>query len=1536
MATKIYQCADKLTSDVDIRMWFDMFEVFVEVGELVEEPTVPEVPVDAHRVAAETQRLTTERDARIEELKQLQLTKLLIVNMDMDMFKKATNLSRPQRITQVKYDELKQTLTEHFAPKPTKFASRYHFTRIRQKVDEKSSLYMERLMVCATDCEFEDLDSRLLDQFVAGLRDEREKARLLKKTNLTLESAREHMLSVERSNMEAQEMNTTTSSGTVNSLKSKHRREKTPKTERQSAAVTCQRCTLRGHTEKTCFTKCHGCKREGHIKRNCPQRKSSKKFKKKNKVKTYHVESSSESASGSDRESENESTSSSDEISFVEDEVYDNLQFIDNDIGKLDETIYHTSTTPKPLVQVKLNGVKLEMEFDSGSTVSIVSFDVFSKLGLGVCFRPSLKTLRVANNEKLSVKGKSLVNVEFNGKLIQGLELYLIDERCPSLMGYSWITKFLGPDWLTRTLQLLSDRSRDSSSSSFSVECCSSKSVDVSSVGSLLPCQPVVQCSVLSDSSSERPIDRGDQGPIDRGDQGPIDRGDQRPIDRGDQGPIDRGDQGPIDRGDQGPIDRGVQRPIDRGKEELCVVRQDMDRKVVKLRKISELKTSPIFQPGLGLIAGAEAKLVLKDGAQPKSLGVRPLPYAKKKQVGDELQRMINEGILSKVEGASPWGTPIVPVFKGEKTRICGSYNLTLNPAMAAQQYPLPSVEECFNKVTGGKKFTKLDVCQAYNNIPIRKEDRILTTINTHLGQLMWNRLPYGIAPAAAIFQETIDQTLAGIPMTCCRVDDILISGKDDEEHMTILNEVISRLENQGYRCKLEKSQFMQDQVIYLGHTVCKDGISPVKSKVEDILKMRAPKSLDELISFLAGVNYYRRYIENMSQVIAPLEELRKKGVKWKWGKEQRKAWEELRSRLSSSAVLTLYNPKLPLKLDTDASSHGLGAVISHIMPDGTERPIEYISRTLTSAEKNYSQIDKEATAIVWAVKRFHLYLYGRKFKLVTDNQPLVHIFNKNKQLSVMTAARLTRWSIFLMDYDYEISYRSTKAHGNADMLSRLPRPHTKQDEEEAKEELVFSVDIEDTCLTARKIESYTKKDPILSKVLQYIMNGWPDKGVEFSEEMTAYWNRRSELSVELGCITWGCRVIIPSKLRSTVLEMLHVTHLGMSGMKTLARSYVYWPLINSEIEQLASTCRSCGKHGKSLPSLTEHPWTKPTMPWQRVHIDYAGPFFNKMWLVVYDAYTRWPEVIKMNKDTTSAATIRALRDIFSRNGLPFVTVSDNGTNFTSEEFEKFLSSNNIRHLKTGTYHPKSNGCCERFVGTFKSTMKRMYEDDKDIDKNLANFLIRYRNTPHSVTGTPPAEAMFKRSLRSRLHQITPLDQQKVESMDIDKEQAILDSSRVRNRQFEVQQDVYVQPTAKDTWREGVIEKRLGSSNMYEVQFDGRKAVKHADHIKKRVVPVLQQRKSPLCSPAGNLESSNRPVSLNVTPHSPSTPRPTETQPTPVTPRHTETQSTTMTSRRAVPQTSSTTNSTPNTGDTPVKLPRRSDRLAGKPRRIWK
>ena len=409
---------------------------------------------------------------------------------------------------------------------------------------------------------------------------------------------------------------------------------------------------------------------------------------------------------------------------------------------------------------------------------------MFRKLCLSVPLFHSTKILRTANNKKMDVLNRCFVDVRFNGQEKSNLELYIVNEKCPTLMGQSWITTFLGRDWLDKTL---------------------SSSRVVRSV----------QLSCRESGTSVQGNSYTDPGDSFRKGQGPIDRGSQS----------------------QGPIDRGncSQRPIDRGKYSEGID-QIEDSKVhsVKLRTVEELKKSKIFEEGLGCIQGAEAKILLKEGAEPRSLGVRPLPYAKKAQVGAELQKMLDQGILSRIEG-SPWGTPIVPVFKGTKTRICGSYNLTINQAIAPKQYPLPTIEECFNKISGGIKFSKLDIKQAYNNIMIRPEDRVKTTINTHIGPLQWNRLPYGIAPAGAIFQETIEDTLFGIEMCCVRVDDVLVSGRTEEEHIAVLNEVVSRFEKQGYKCKPEKAEFLKDEIVYLGHLITKDGIKPVKSKVQDL-----------------------------------------------------------------------------------------------------------------------------------------------------------------------------------------------------------------------------------------------------------------------------------------------------------------------------------------------------------------------------------------------------------------------------------------------------------------------------------------------------------------------------------------------------------------------------------------------------------------------------------------------------------------------------------------------------------------------------
>ena len=544
------------------------------------------------------------------------------------------------------------------------------------------------------------------------------------------------------------------------------------------------------------------------------------------------------------------------------------------------------------------------------------------------------------------------------------------------------------------------------------------------------------------------------------------------------------------------------------------------------------------------------------------------------------------------------------------------------------------------------------------------------------------------------------------------------------------------------------------------------------------------------------------------------------------------------------------------MKLDTDASSVGLGAVLSHIMPNGEERPIEFISRTLSAAERNYAQIDREALGIVWGVKRFHLYLYGRKFLLRTDHKPLVHIIGA-KKMPDMGTSRIIRWALFLMEYDYEIIYRKTSEHSNCDMLSRLPVT-TKHTEDEDLNAVVCALNLETTCIDAETIRVETKKDPVLSKIATFILDGWPITSPD-SEMMIAYWRRKDELSMELGCVLWGARVIIPTKLKQFVLEMLHLTHPGSPGMKNLSRSYVWWPSMNNDIDNLVRTCETCSKHSKSAPTVGEHPWSKPQGPWQRVHMDFAGPFAGFMWLVLQCAYSKWPEVAKM-QSTSAPKLIKELRNIFARTGIPCVCVSDNGPQFTLDTLDKFMKTNRIKHILTPTYHPKSNGLAERLVGSFKHSMKKMLEENGDVDQNMSNFLLRYRNTPHSKTRIEPAVLMYGRTLRSALHFIRPSDRERAELLQADKEQKVADELP-KVRQFHPKQLILVQKNDDKTWSKGVVIARHGDSNVYDIECEGRVMRKHVDHLKTRAEPIVDKGKySPYHRPDLLLgfDSSNR------------------------------------------------------------------------------
>ena len=712
-----------------------------------------------------------------------------------------------------------------------------------------------------------------------------------------------------------------------------------------------------------------------------------------------------------------------------------------------------------------------------------------------------------------------------------------------------------------------------------------------------------------------------------------------------------------------------------------------------------------------------------------------------------------------------------------------------------------------------------------------------------------------------------MDNILQGVPGVVCYIDDILVTGDTDAEHLRNLELVLLRLRKHGVKLKKSKCRFMQDSVEYLGHRLDSEGQHPTDDKLRAVIDAPTPKNVQQLRSFLGLLNYYCKFVPNLASILYPLNQLLQKNHKWSWTPDCVKAFQAAKEGLISSQVLVHYDPNLPIKVAADASAYGLGAVISHVLPDQSERPIAFASRSLTKSERNYSQLDKEALALVFSVKKFHDYLYGRKFTLLTDHKPLLSILGSKQGVPPLAAARLQRWAVVLSAYTYDIVFKPTKAHCNADALSRLPLPEsatTYSGPTEFNISQIYALPV-----TSVSIQSCSRKDPLLSRVIRFTRSGWPST---VAEELKPYHQRRHELTIEAGCLLWGIRVVIPKHLQRVVLQELHLSHPGVSRMKSIARSYFWWPGLDKEIENLVSACTACQAVRQAPASAPLHPWIWPTKPWQRVHVDFAGPFKGKSYLLLVDAHSKWPEIHEMST-TTASRTIIMLRQLFSRYGLPEHLVSDNGPQFTSDEFADFMKCNGVKHIRCSPYHPSSNGAVERLVRTFKQSMKASSNDHLSSQQRLQNFLLTYRSTPHSTTGETPSTLFLGRRLRTRLDLLVPSLEERVAGKQANQKSQHDVHSKLR--QFEPGQHVMVRdkrPTAPTAWIPGVIVQQKGPLTYVVKVLDGLLWKRHVDHLRLSSPPDGQEDsgpypKAPIVPPAPPpADSSPSPRSPKISP----------------------------------------------------------------------
>ncbi|XP_060100949.1 uncharacterized protein K02A2.6-like, partial [Heteronotia binoei] len=530
-----------------------------------------------------------------------------------------------------------------------------------------------------------------------------------------------------------------------------------------------------------------------------------------------------------------------------------------------------------------------------------------------------------------------------------------------------------------------------------------------------------------------------------------------------------------------------------------------------------------VFDGSLGSYKGPPITLPIDPTVRPIRLKARRVPFALKPKIEAELDRLTAQGVLEPVTYAD-WETPIVtPVKPNGEVRICADYKCTINKALQDNPYPVPVVSHVLAALAGAKVFGKLDLAQAYQQLPVDAKTAEAQTIVTHRGAFRVKRLQFGVSVAPGIFQSIMDSLLKGIPGVQPFFDDVLIAAPTEGEFSRRLREVLRRFQAAGLKVKKEKCLLGVPRVEFLGFAVDAAGIHPTADKTKAIVQAPAPKCKAEL---------------------------------------QTAAFQAVKDLLVSNAVLHHYDENLPLILACDASPYGVGAVLGHQLPDGREVPVAYYSRTLSPAERNYAQIDKEALAIVAGVHKFNDYLYGRRFTIATDHKPLLGLLAPDRQTPQILSQRVLRWNQFLNSYTYTLVHCPGKAMGHADALSRLPLPATDPDPAPAHGVMLIE-SLPERPLHAEEVARATGRDRILARVRDWVGRGWPAGKVE--DAFRPFTSRKDELSTHKGCILWGSRVVVPPPLRRQVLEDLHETHPGIVRMKALARSYVWWPGMDEE-----------------------------------------------------------------------------------------------------------------------------------------------------------------------------------------------------------------------------------------------------------------------------------------------------------------------------------------------------------------------------------
>lgn len=732
-------------------------------------------------------------------------------------------------------------------------------------------------------------------------------------------------------------------------------------------------------------------------------------------------------------------------------------------------------------------------------------------------------------------------------------------------------------------------------------------------------------------------------------------------------------------------------------------------------------------------------KLSIDKNVLPRKIAYLRIPGPMEEKVDAKILEMLQNDIIEPVDGPAEWISPMVIVPKGnDDVRLCINMKYP-NEAIQREHYPLPVIETFLNKLRGSTVFSRLDIMSAFHHVELHPESRGITTFMSSRGLMQFKRLMFGINCAPEIFQRIMTEMLSGIEGVIVYIDDIVVSGKNQEEHDSRLQEVLLVLKQNNARLNQSKCVIGVQQLDILGFKVSSTGISPSEEKIIAIRNFRQPESKEEVRSFLGLVNFVAHFIPNLSTRSEPLRQFVRGDVQ-EFGERQQNAFDDLRTELSSNVrKLGFYDPKDITELYVDASSVGLGSVLVQRDKLNVPRIISFASKGLTATERVYPQTQREALAVVWAVEKFYLYLFGLRFTIFTDHKTLEYIYGGKYRDGRRACSRAEGWALRLQPYNFVIKH-IPGFQNISDVLSRLCNQSDAAFDEES-EHFLLAVGDGPIAITLDEIRTETRHDLILQSVIKALESGsWP-------QDLVRYQAFDKELGVREKILVRGERIVLPATLRRRALEIEHRGHPGVVSMRRRLRERVWWPCMDNDVGNMVQECAGCAAVSKQHPPEPMLRKDIPDRAWQEIAIDFFSAKDCATFLVVVDYFSRYLKVVEM-KGTAAEKTIEALETIFNEQTYPETIRTDNGPPFAGQQFADYCRSKNIRLIRTIPYWPQMNGLVERQNQGILRVLRIAKATNSDWRKAIKDYVYMYNTSPHSITDQPPMELMTGRPVK--------------------------------------------------------------------------------------------------------------------------------------------------------------------------------------------